>query len=265
MNDIGLSKTPELGLSETESSADRKRSFRATHRKSASISPLNHANRRIDRSFLTARLAPAAVPLGLTERARPFLPVASSCAEPRTSIVRLPRAGRGSPSSAGGNRNPDDEDELTRVALRWIEGRTEDELLFGLPSKDTVIDRHARILSFQPGVCVAVSRRTMNRRGTSISRLDVFMTVHSQEAYTTIPHVRPGGDILLSVRGWTKIAAVLDAIAAIESIGIDPRDAAPDHWRHVHNRLAADLPPRLYSRERHEAFVARSASMGRSR
>jgi hypothetical protein len=32
---------------------------------------------------------------------------------------------------------------------------------------------------------------------------------------------------------------------------------APEHWRHVHNRLAAGETPRPYTRERHRAWLLR--------
>ena len=50
---------------------------------------------------------------------------------------------------------------------------------------------------------------------------------------------------------------MLQAIDAVEALGIDPADAAPDHWRHVHNRLAAGDEPRPYSREQHRAWLLR--------
>jgi plasmid replication initiation protein len=44
---------------------------------------------------------------------------------------------------------------------------------------------------------------------------------------------------------------------AFESRDIDPFDVAPDHWRHVHNRLAARHEPRTYTRARHYAWLKR--------
>jgi len=67
--------------------------------------------------------------------------------------------------------------------------------------------------------------------------------------------VTPGGDILLRVDGWPKVERVLQLIDAIEAIGIDPLDVAPDHWRHVHNRLTAGETPRAYTMQRHRAFL----------
>ena len=81
--------------------------------------------------------------------------------------------------------------------------------------------------------------------------------VGKSEPFTTLPFVRPGGDILLKVEGWPKVSQVLVAIDATEAAGVDPCDAAPDHWRHVHNRIAAGQPPRPYTMERHRAWLKR--------
>ena len=77
------------------------------------------------------------------------------------------------------------------------------------------------------------------------------------EAYQTLPFVRPGGDILLKVESWPKVERVLRAIDAIERLGIDPEAVSPDHWRHIHNRLAAGHEPRAYTLEHHRAFLLR--------
>jgi len=50
---------------------------------------------------------------------------------------------------------------------------------------------------------------------------------------------------------------VLQAIDSVEQIGIDPADACPDHWRHLHNRLTAGEVSRPYSREQHRAWLLR--------
>lgn len=51
-------------------------------------------------------------------------------------------------------------------------------------------------------------------------------------------YVRPGADILLRASGWPKVKHVLQMIDIVEALGVDPADAAPDYWRHVHSRLA---------------------------
>ena len=45
----------------------------------------------------------------------------------------------------------------------------------------------------------------------------------------------------------------------IKAVGIDACDAAPEHWRHVGNRIAAGMPFRPYGRDRHAAWLRRRA------
>jgi hypothetical protein len=49
---------------------------------------------------------------------------------------------------------------------------------------------------------------------------------------------------------------VLQLIDAVEALGIDPADAAPDYWHHVHNP-SVDETPRIYTRARHQAWLHR--------
>ncbi len=77
------------------------------------------------------------------------------------------------------------------------------------------------------------------------------------EPFQTLPFVRPGGDILLRLDNWSKVQRALAAIDAVEALGLDPADASPDHWRHVHNRLTAGQEPNAYTPERHAAWIGR--------
>ncbi|WP_263588489.1 DUF2840 domain-containing protein [Sphingopyxis sp. GC21] len=148
-------------------------------------------------------------------------------------------------------------DGLTRVELTWIEKRIEHWIRFGRVAKDEIVDRRRRIVSFRPGAVFAFVRWASNDYGTIISRIDVVRAVAAGEPFTTLPFVRPGGEILLKIEGWPKVQQVLAAIDATEAAGVDPCDAAPDHWRHVHNRIAAGHQPRLYTLERHRAWLKR--------
>lgn len=154
------------------------------------------------------------------------------------------------------DRQPTD-DGLTRVELTWIEKRIEHWIRFGRVAKDGIVDRRRRIVSFRPGAVFAFVRWASNDYGTVSSRIDIVRAVAAGEPFTTLPFVRPGGDILLSIEGWLKVSPVLAAIDATEAAGVDPADAAPDHWRHVHNRIAAGHQPRLYTLERHRAWLKR--------
>ncbi len=145
----------------------------------------------------------------------------------------------------------------TFVELIWIEGRLEHWLRFGHTVSEQILSRRTRVLTLLPGSHFALVRWASNDHGTVRSRIDIARSVAAGEAYSTMPFVRPGGEILLSIEGWPKVDRVLRAIDGVEAAGIDPVAAAPDHWRHVHNRIAAGYDPRPYSMQRHRAFELR--------
>jgi len=146
-------------------------------------------------------------------------------------------------------------EDLTQVELVWIEKQIEHWIRFGREVREQVLDRRRRILFFSPGAAFALVRWAANEHGTVLSRLDILRAVGSGEPCQTIPTVTPGADILLRVDGWPQVERILQLIDAIEAIGIDPTEVAPDHWRHVHNRLAARETPRAYTTQRHRAFL----------
>ncbi|MBY3313848.1 DUF2840 domain-containing protein [Rhizobium laguerreae] len=146
-------------------------------------------------------------------------------------------------------------DDLTQVELVWIEKQIEHWIRFGREVREQVLDRRRRILFFPPGAAFALVRWAANEHGTVLSRLDILRAVAPGEACQTLPTVTPGGDILLRVDGWPKVERILQHIGAIEAASIDPVEVAPDHWRHVHNRLAAGEAPRAYTMQRHRAFL----------
>ena len=147
--------------------------------------------------------------------------------------------------------------ELTHVELTWLEKRIEHWIRFGAIASEKVLDRSRRVVSFAPGSVFAFVRWASNDFGTVISRVDIVRAIAPGEAFSTLPFVRPGGDILLRISGWPKVEQVLQIIDAMEAAGIDPVDAAPDHWRHVHNRLTAGEEPRPYNTTRHNAWLLR--------
>lgn len=150
------------------------------------------------------------------------------------------------------SENPD-----TEVELIWIEKRLEHWIRFGRIASDRIVSRTTRIVSFRPGAVFAFVRWSANDYGTISSRIDIVRAVAPGESYTTVPFIRPGGETLLSVESWPKVAQVLAALDMVEAAGIDPCDAAPDHWRHINNRLLAGQQPRAYSAERHRAWLKR--------
>ncbi len=145
---------------------------------------------------------------------------------------------------------------LTHVELTWIEKKIEHWLRFGRRAEEKILDRRRSISSFNPGSIFAFVRWASNDHGTIVSRLDVVRAVEPGARFQTLPFVRPGGEILLRVNGWPKVERVLQAIDTI-----DAADAAPEYWRHLHNRLAAGHEPRAYMREQHAAWRKRRSVM----
>jgi hypothetical protein len=160
---------------------------------------------------------------------------------------------RGSSPSA-----PQPRDDLTHVELTWIAKHFEHWIRFGRIAHDRIVSRRTRIASFRPDAIFAFVRWAAHEHGTISSQIDIVRAVSAGEAFTTLPFVSPGGEILLSIHGWPKVEQVLRAIDAVEALGIDPSDAAPDHWRHVHNRLTAGYHPRSYTLARHRAWLLRA-------
>lgn len=150
---------------------------------------------------------------------------------------------------------------LTHVELTFIPKRVEFWIRFGRIAEEKTLDRRRHIVSFASNSIFALVRWAANEHGTIISRIDILRAVSQGEAYSTVPFVRPGGDILLRLDSWPRVERALRAIDTVEAIGIDPADAAPDHWRHVHNRLTVGSEPRAYTRRRHDAWLLRQKVM----
>ena len=147
--------------------------------------------------------------------------------------------------------------DLTTVELLWLEKRIENRVRFGRPVLEKVLDRSRRVLSFAPGSIFAFVRWTSNDFGTILSRVDILRAPIPGQPYSTVPWIKPGGESLLRLSGWRKVERVLQSIEIVEALCIDPADAAPDHWHHVHNRLSVNETPRPYTRSRHQAWVHR--------
>jgi hypothetical protein len=155
------------------------------------------------------------------------------------------------------SRSSDADPSLTFVELTWHKQKIENRIRFGRAVGEQILDRHRRVVSFAPGSIFCFVRWAANDYGTVLSRADIVLAIELRERYQTLPFVRPGGEILLRMDGWPKVERVLQIIDAVEAIGIDPADAAPDYWQHVHNRLSVNETPRSYTRTRHLAWLKR--------
>jgi hypothetical protein len=149
------------------------------------------------------------------------------------------------------------EDKLTDVQLTCVEKKIEYWIRFGKPAQELILDRRRRTISFKPDTIFAFVRWASNDHGTILSRIDIVRAINRGEAFQTLPFVRPGGDILLTAKGWPKVERVLQIIDAIEALEIAPADVDPDHWRHIHNRIVAGVEPRVYDTTHHRAVTLR--------
>ncbi|NGQ93021.1 DUF2840 domain-containing protein [Rhodobacter sp. HX-7-19] len=146
---------------------------------------------------------------------------------------------------------------ITWVHLNFQRHRVEQWIRFGHPCREQVIDRQRRRVGFASGAVFACVRWAGNEHGTVAARLVILRAVLRTEPFQTLGFVHPGAEILLQLDGWLRVKRTLEIIDAIEALGIDPTAVAPDHWRHVHNRLAAGQAPSVYSSARHVAWLAR--------
>ncbi|WP_408906072.1 DUF2840 domain-containing protein [Nguyenibacter vanlangensis] len=112
--------------------------------------------------------------------------------------------------------------------------------------------------------------RNMIRHGDSVSLMRAMPRGSVDFILTDPPYlvgyqgrdgrtVRPGGEVLLHQSSWPRVQRVLEAIDAVEAQGIDPREASPDCWRHLHHRLEARQQPDAHNRARHRAWLRRRA------
>lgn len=222
----GLSGTARLGRSGTESSDYREPKWPANPQIASRSGSLNYANKESFGFLLTDSA------LWTVGEAPPHRPA-------ETSVSDGP--------------------QLTHVTLFWRKGEREDWLKFGKPVANRIVSRSERIESYAAGQVFGLVRWASNEYGTVRSALDIVCAVDGHEPCTPVLQVDPGGDVLLSVHGWPKVAQVFRLIDAIEAAGIDPCDVAPDHWRHIHNRMAGREVPRHYSPARHRAWLQRKA------
>lgn len=146
---------------------------------------------------------------------------------------------------------------LTQVELLWIEKRVETWIRFGHVAKEQIIDDERRVANFSPNSIFALVHWAANDYGTILSQIDILRAVTPGEPFVAVSDVTPGADILLHVSRWPKVQKVLQIIDVIEALTIDPTEVAPEHWRHVHNRLSVNDQPRSYTPSRHAAWLRR--------
>jgi hypothetical protein len=162
-----------------------------------------------------------------------------------------------SPDAAAA-RPPGANPPLTWVDLIWYENQIERWIRFGAVREEQILDRRRRRVGFAPDAVFALVRWRANARGTVQSRIDIVRAVGCGQGASTVPGIDPGGELLLHIAGWPRVQQVLAAIDQVEALGVEAADAAPDHWRQVHNRLSARREPEPYTSLRHRAWRLRA-------
>ena len=152
---------------------------------------------------------------------------------------------------------PDPAPPATTVELIWLKDRLQRWVRFGLPLDEIVHDRRRRAVTFAPGAVFALVHWEAGDYGTTLSRLWVLRAAGRGELIDRVPFVNPRAEVLLNLKTWVKVRAGLEAIDAIEALGINPERVCPDHWRHVCGRIAVAEPSSPYSRARHRAWLSR--------
>jgi hypothetical protein len=150
-------------------------------------------------------------------------------------------------------RNP----QFTYVELVLRRDRIERWVRFGMVAEEHVVGLGHRFVGFAPGAVFGFVRWAGDGRGAGVSRLDILQAVRRAAPCSTVSGVTPGAEILLRLSGWPRVKKALAAIDAVEALGVDPADAAPDYWRHLGHRLGVGEAARSYTLERHAAWLAR--------
>ncbi len=151
---------------------------------------------------------------------------------------------------------PQRSDALTYVELTWLEKRIEHWVRFRRIAKEPVSIAASALgasLRAAPSPSFA-GRRMISARSfpasTSCTQLRRRALFHP----AFCPSRRR---ILLRIPGWPNVSRVLRAVDQVEAIGVAPANPAPDHWRHVQNRLSAGEEWRPYTTARHSAPLLR--------
>ncbi|MQB07990.1 DUF2840 domain-containing protein [Agrobacterium tumefaciens] len=109
----------------------------------------------------------------------------------------------------------------TLVELTFEKRKIEHWIRFGRKAYEQILDRRRSIVGFAPNSVFAFVRWAAGEHGTIISRIDIVRAIGRGEPFQTLPFVRPGGDILLRLDTWSKVEKALQAIDAVEALGLD--------------------------------------------
>ena len=146
---------------------------------------------------------------------------------------------------------------MTWVDLLHVPGRIERSLRFGRPADRRQIDAQRERLGFAPRAVFAIlSLRDEAHCGSAV-RLSIVRAVAKGEAFSLLPYVAPGAEILLDLKRGPQIVRALAAIDDVERQGFSVEQVAPDHWVNLAGRIASGLRARSYDQRMDRAWRAR--------
>jgi len=134
----------------------------------------------------------------------------------------------------------------TEVELYFLKGKVERWIRFGAPISERTLDRRRRIATFAPGAfspsCAGLRTTTgrwfPDRYSARLPR---------GEACSTVPWAKPARKFCCGLSAGQGPARP-ESNRLRRGAGLPPQEICPDHWRHVHSRLARIGAATLFAR-----------------
>lgn len=145
---------------------------------------------------------------------------------------------------------------LTRVELAFYPEHTNHWLRFGSPVERIVLDKRRSLALFEPDQIFGYVRWSANEYGTQEWRLTVLQAQKPSLLLSRVSGVIPGAEVLLLMRGKTRVKQAFIHLDALEAKGFALTDVSPSYYRHIHVRLMAKREVHAYSSEQQAAHLA---------
>jgi hypothetical protein len=126
----------------------------------------------------------------------------------------------------------------TAVIISYRKNRQNNRLVFGLPDIEIRRGWHRKLAVFSAGQVFGYERWRGDKYGTQAWSLWVCETVDTG-AYTQVPGVMPGANLLLHVRGKTKVKRALACLDALREDQNSLENRPAELWCDLHHRLLA--------------------------
>jgi len=179
--------------------------------------------------------------------ARRFSTMVAACATTST-ICMLGRM------TIARNRHPMSE-YFINVEIAFFPEFLNNWLRFDAPAAQLKLDRRRSIAFFRRAQVFGYVRWQANEYGRQTWRFFIVRTRGPHTQLSCIAGIQPGAELLLSTAGRTKVKRALQQIETLETNGFPPADVSPNHYRHVHNRIATRQAIRPYTAEQHIAYL----------